>query len=99
MAHVRRAPTPPGHRLRPTLEQSGAARYRRPGGAWDRGALDATFSARTGTVVVDGAGRLDAGALESAVASLAGRLARTGIRRGDVVGWQLPNGAAAFLLY
>lgn len=79
--------------------QAGAARYRRPGGPWDRGALDATFSARTGTAVVDGAGRLTAAALEAAVGALAGRLAGTGVRRGDVVSWQLPNGRAPFLLY
>jgi len=87
--------------LRPTLEQAGAARYRPAGGAWDRGALDASFSASTGTgaTVVDGTGRLDASAVETAVAALAGRLAAAGVRRHDVVSWQLPNGAPPFLLY
>jgi acyl-CoA synthetase (AMP-forming)/AMP-acid ligase II len=49
--------------------------------------------------VVDDAGRLEGPALESAVASLAGRLRAVGIRRGDVVAWQLPNGAPAVVLY
>jgi acyl-CoA synthetase (AMP-forming)/AMP-acid ligase II len=96
------------------LVQAGAARYRRPGGAWDRGALDGSFAtvaggagsgavvagtAGSGAVVVDGSGRLDAGAVDTAIAALAGRLAATGIRRSDVVAWQLPNGAPPLLLY
>jgi len=85
--------------LRPTLVQAGAARYRQVGGAWDRAALDTSFSASPGVSVVDGAERLDPRALETAIAAVAGRLAATGVRRGDVVSWQLPNGAAAFLLY
>jgi len=84
-------------RLRPTLVQAGATRYRHAGGAWDRGALDASFSS-TGTVV-DGTDRLGATAVETAVAALAGGLAATGVGRGDVVSWQLPNGAPPFLLY
>ncbi|HTX63703.1 MAG TPA: long-chain fatty acid--CoA ligase, partial [Acidimicrobiales bacterium] len=47
----------------------------------------------------DGAMRLDATGVESAVADLAGRLRRSGVRRGDAVAWQLPNGAAAMLLF
>jgi acyl-CoA synthetase (AMP-forming)/AMP-acid ligase II len=38
-------------------------------------------------------------AVEKAVADLAGRLAAAGIRRRDVVAWQLPNGAASVVLY
>jgi len=52
-----------------------------------------------GATVVDGTGRLDAPAVERAVAAVAGRLAAEGIRRGDVVSWQWPNGAPPFLLY
>jgi len=81
------------------LVQAGSARYRQPGGAWDREALDATFSAGPGASVVAGARRLDADALEAGVAAVAGGLAASGVRRGDVVSWQLPNGAAPFLLY
>ncbi len=105
MPHVARASSSPGLRLRPTLIQAGATRYRRAGGAWDRGALDSSFpgpgstSVGPGATVVDDAGRLDAAALETAIATLAGRLAATGVRRGDVVSWQLPNGAPALVLY
>src|ERR1700688_206590 len=99
MAHLRRAPTRSGPRLRPTLLQAGAARYRRPGRPWDRGALDASFPVAAGAPVVDGTGRLDGAAVDAAVATLAGRLAGTGVRRSDVVAWQLPNGAAPLLLY
>jgi acyl-CoA synthetase (AMP-forming)/AMP-acid ligase II len=49
--------------------------------------------------VVDDNGRLDAAEVEAAIAELAGRLAACGVRRGDVVSWQLPNGAPALLLY
>ncbi|HTZ09524.1 MAG TPA: class I adenylate-forming enzyme family protein, partial [Acidimicrobiales bacterium] len=47
----------------------------------------------------DDHGRLDGPGLEGAVAELAGRLAGAGVGRGDVVAWQLPNGAGALLLY
>ncbi len=108
MPHVRRASTRTdrrsGPRLRPTLVQAGAARYRRAGGAWDRGTLDGSFAtgagrAGSGGAVVDASGRLDPPAVDAAIAALAGRLATTGVRRGDVVAWQLPNGAAPLLLY
>jgi len=49
--------------------------------------------------VVDDVGRLDGVALEAAVAQLSGRLRAAGVRRGDVVAWQLPNGAPAVVLY
>jgi acyl-CoA synthetase (AMP-forming)/AMP-acid ligase II len=95
------------------LTQARAARYRQPGGAWDRGALDETFSgagvgadagasgssAGGGASVVDGTGRVDPDTLETGVGALAGSLAASGVRRGDVVSWQMPNGAAPFLLY
>ncbi len=93
------------------MVQAGAARYRRAGGAWDRGALDASFAvpgiasgaasgaAGRGAAIVDGTGRLEAAAVETAIAALAGALGATGVRRGDVVSWQLPNGAPALLLY
>ena len=97
------APTPRPARLRPTLVHPGADRYRRVGGPWDRRALDASFTevraAGGGGGVVDDDGRLDAGALEDAIATMAGRLAGAGVRRGDVVAWQLPNGAGALVLY
>jgi acyl-CoA synthetase (AMP-forming)/AMP-acid ligase II len=49
--------------------------------------------------VVDDAARLDGDQVEAAVATLAGRLRATGVRRGDVVAWQLPNGAGVVVLY
>jgi cyclohexanecarboxylate-CoA ligase len=49
--------------------------------------------------VVDDAARLDGDQVELGVATLAGRLRRAGVGRGDVVAWQLPNGAAAVVLY
>jgi cyclohexanecarboxylate-CoA ligase len=76
-----------------------AAHYRRPGGPWRPGPLESTFAAGTGAGVVDDDGRLDGAALEAAVATVAGRLRAAGVRRGDVVAWQLPNGASAVVLY
>ncbi|HUY21155.1 MAG TPA: class I adenylate-forming enzyme family protein [Acidimicrobiales bacterium] len=99
MAQVQGVRRRSGPRLRPTLVPAGAARYRRAGGPWDRGALDASFRAGPGPAVVDGAGRLDAAAVRHGVAALAGRLGAAGVRRGDALAWQLPNGAAALLLY
>jgi cyclohexanecarboxylate-CoA ligase len=49
--------------------------------------------------VVDDVGRLDGHQLEGAVAQMAGRLRAAGVRRRDVVAWQLPNGAPAVVLY
>jgi acyl-CoA synthetase (AMP-forming)/AMP-acid ligase II len=99
MAPRRTVRTRPGTPLRPTLVPTRAADYRRRGGPWDRGALDASFPVRPGAAVVDGDDRLDGAGLEAAVAALAGGLASAGVRRGDVVAWQLPNGAAALLFY
>jgi cyclohexanecarboxylate-CoA ligase len=99
MAQLQRVPTRAATRLRPTLEQRGAARYRRPGGPWDRGPLDTAFSSRPTAAATDGVDRLGAAGLRDAVASLAGSLAAAGVRRGDVVSWQLPNGVAALVLY
>jgi acyl-CoA synthetase (AMP-forming)/AMP-acid ligase II len=80
--------------LRATYRAPGAARYRAPGGAWDVPTLDAVLSAtpvRTGPAVVDGDRRIGPAELERTVAGLAGGLRRLGVRRGDVVAWQLPN--------
>jgi cyclohexanecarboxylate-CoA ligase len=88
--------------LRATLAHSGARRYRRPGGPWDRPPLDrsALAAAVTGrATVVDDTCRLEGPGIESAVAALAGALAASGARRGRVVAWQAPNSAAGFLLY
>ena len=88
-------------RLRPTLEHTRRRHYLRPGGPWRVGTLDDVLSApRAARQWIHDAGmRLEGAGLEAAVADLAGRLRRAGVRRGDAVAWQLPNGAAAMLLY
>ena len=52
-----------------------------------------------GPAVVDGPHRIDSARLESMVAGLAGSLRSQGVRRGDVVTWQLPNWWEAVVLY
>jgi cyclohexanecarboxylate-CoA ligase len=49
--------------------------------------------------VVDDVARLDGDQVAQLVATMAGRLRAVGVRRGDVVAWQLPNGAPAVVLY
>lgn len=49
--------------------------------------------------VVDGDNVIDAGTLERLVAAAAGGLRARGIRRGDVVAWQLPNWWEAVVLF
>ena len=72
--------------LRPTLTHRRAADYRRPGGPWDGPTLDGLRWAPDD-------------ATRARVATLAGGLSSRGVRRGDVVAWQLPNGEGARLLY
>jgi len=89
-------------RLRTTYRQPDAARYRQVGGAWDVPTLDALLSSprmSTGLAVVDGGMQLDAGTLERVVSKTAGGLRRLGVRRGDVVAWQLPNWWEAVVLF
>lgn len=43
--------------------------------------------------------RLGSDELEARVSTLAGRLRASGVRRGDAVAWQLPNGVCAVVLY
>jgi cyclohexanecarboxylate-CoA ligase len=50
-------------------------------------------------VVVDGDRRFDGAQLEALVAGLAGGLRSMGVRRGDVVTWQMPNWWEALVLY
>jgi len=49
--------------------------------------------------MVDDAGSTDRASLEDLISTVAGRLRREGIRRHDVVAFQLPNGIGAALLY
>jgi cyclohexanecarboxylate-CoA ligase len=59
--------------------------------------LDSLLSARGGQVV-SGDLRLSAAAVDSLVARVAGGLAARGVRRGQRVAWQLPNGLAGLVL-
>ncbi len=80
--------------LRPSYRQADATRYLQPGGAWDGPTLDRLLSSDRPTrrlAVVDGDVHLDVGSLDRAVGGLAGSLTASGVRRGDVVAWQLPN--------
>jgi cyclohexanecarboxylate-CoA ligase len=52
-----------------------------------------------GAVLVDGDLRFDGDQLERLVAGLAGGLRRMGVRRGDVITWQMPNWWEALVLY
>jgi acyl-CoA synthetase (AMP-forming)/AMP-acid ligase II len=85
-------------RLRSTWIPSQAVRYRAEGGPWRVPTLDQLISKRGGEVV-DGDHRLSHPQMEELVASVAGGLAAQGIRRGDVVAWQLPNSIATAALY
>jgi len=85
--------------LRATFVHSGAARYRRPGGPWDRGPLDTSFSDSERVGLVDDVDRLEGRAVDEAVASVSGALDAAGVRRHQVVSWQLPNSAAGVVLY
>lgn len=89
--------------LRPTYEHPRARDYRRQGGPWDVAPLDDLLRAARlpgdQPVLVDGDVRLDARRLETWVAALAGGLRAAGVRRRDVVAWQLPNWYEAVILY
>jgi cyclohexanecarboxylate-CoA ligase len=89
-------------RLATTYRQPGASGYRLPGGAWDVPTLDRLLaSPRTSTdlAVVDGDVRLDAGTLDRLASAVAGGLRASGVRRRDVVAWQLPNWWEAVVLF
>ena len=76
-----------------------AARYRRPGGPWDRLPLDQSIGIGPRAAVVDDAARLEPAEVEEAVAHVAGALRAAGVRRRQAVAWQLPNSAAGVILY
>ena len=75
--------------------------YRRPGGPWDGPTLDGALSAaRTRkSALVDGGVRLSTVELHHLAARVAGGLRAAGVRRRDVVTWQLPNRWEAVVLY
>ena len=89
-------------KLRATYRAPDASRYRAVGGAWDVPVLDSVMRQRppgAGAVLVDGDLRFDGPQLETLVAGLAGGLRSMGVRRGDVVTWQMPNWWEALVLY
>jgi len=89
-------------RLATTYRQPGAPRFAQPGGAWDVPTLDGLLASprRPGaTAVIDGDVTIDAGTLDAAAATAAGGLRSLGVRRGDVVAWQLPNWWEAIVLF
>jgi cyclohexanecarboxylate-CoA ligase len=88
--------------LRPTYEHPRAKEYRAPGGAWDVPSFDEQLTARadpTALAVVQGDVRLTGAELETRVGALAGALRKLGVRRRDVVAWQLPNWWETVVLY
>ncbi|HWC37562.1 MAG TPA: AMP-binding protein [Acidimicrobiales bacterium] len=88
-------------RLRPTFAATRARQYRRPGGPWDVPTLDAVVAPPSIASIrlVDDAVRLTGPEVEAMVAALAGGLRARGVRRTDVVTWQLPNWHESVLLY
>jgi acyl-CoA synthetase (AMP-forming)/AMP-acid ligase II len=86
--------------MRSTLVTPRAAAYRRTGGPWDVPTLDAVLARSTpAAVLVEESTRLSGADVERRVAELAGGLRARGVKRRDVVGWQLPNVIEAALLY
>lgn len=74
--------------------------YRRAGGPWQRPPLDVLLAgvAPRRTVLVDGERRLTGSELDHLVDRAAGGLAAAGVRRRQVVSWQLPNRWEAVVL-
>jgi cyclohexanecarboxylate-CoA ligase len=87
--------------IEPTYTHARAHEYARPGGPLDLPTLDVALShaGARGDVVVDATERLSADEVETRVARVAGGLIEAGIRPGDAVSWQRPNGVDAAVLY
>ena len=89
-------------RLATTYRQPGVPRFGRPGGAWDVPSLDRLLASprpAASAAVFDGEVTIDHGALDAAASAVAGGLRALGVRRGDVVAWQLPNWWEAIVLF
>ncbi|MEY2476170.1 MAG: cyclohexanecarboxylate-CoA ligase [Actinomycetota bacterium] len=86
--------------MRTSFVPARAKEYRRAGGPWDVPPLDAVLARSTpAAVLVEGKVRLSGRELEQRVAELAGGLRAAGVKRRDVVAWQLPNVIEAAMLY
>jgi cyclohexanecarboxylate-CoA ligase len=72
-------------RLRATYQQPSGPEWARPGGPWDVPALDQALPAPV--------------ELDQGIAALTGGLWDAGVRPGDAVAWQRPNGPDVVLLY
>jgi cyclohexanecarboxylate-CoA ligase len=85
--------------LQPTLVAARAREYLRPGGAWH--GLPPLDLLADGPAVLDGTNgaRLTAVAAGARVGAIATGLLRAGVKPGDVVSWQLPNGPDVVMLY
>ncbi len=89
-------------RLRTTFHQADGPRYRGPGGAWEVPTLDRLLALpRPGPspAVIDGDVTLDRATLDALASRVAGGLRAMGVRRRDVVAWQLPNWWEAVVLF
>lgn len=87
--------------IAPTHRHTRGASYRRPGGPWQQPTLDRLLGAvRTrDDLVVDGSVRLSTVQVNHLAARVAGALRALGVRRRDVVAWQLPNRWEVVVLY
>ncbi len=79
----------PGRRLRPTYEHPLGVRWAAAGGPWGDQTLDEMLGDTAGAP----------GLAEDRVAAVAGGLLAAGVRPGDTVAWQRPNGVDAVALY
>src|SRR5579863_8453393 len=86
-------------RLRPTFLPAQAQAWEQPGGPWDVGTLESLAPSGGQLAVVDGGSRFDGRSFEKLVSDLASRMLGAGIRRHEVVAWQLPNCTSSLLLY
>lgn len=84
-----------------THRHTRAASYRRPGGPWRQPTLDALFAdvAPRKVAIVDGDRRIGTLELNHLVARVASGLRAAGVRRRQVVSWQLPNRWEVAVLY
>jgi cyclohexanecarboxylate-CoA ligase len=87
--------------IAPTHRHTRATWYRRPGGPWDGPTLDLLLSTARprDDLVVDGDVRLSSVQINHLAARVAAGLRAAGVRRRDVVAWQLPNRWEVVVLY
>jgi cyclohexanecarboxylate-CoA ligase len=85
----------------PTHRHTRGAWYRRPGGPWQQPTLDRLLGAvrPRDDLVVDGPVRLSTVQVNHLAARVAGGLRAAGVRRRDVVAWQLSNRWEAVVLF